>query len=76
MPNAAIQLNDMPEDRVITARSSGREIPEDVPELEARGQLHVLQNSTQGLRTAAKPEIKHPIRAGKYPPAEPVALFV
>ena len=57
MPNAAIQLNDIPEDRVITARSSGREIPEDVPELEARGQLHVLQNSTQGLRTADEPEI-------------------
>ena len=57
MPNAAIQLHDIPEDLAITVGSSGREIPEEVPRLEARGQLHILQNSTQGLRTAAEPEI-------------------
>lgn len=56
MSNAAIQLHGITEDLAITVRSSGSEIPEGLPELEARSQLHILQNSTPGLRTAAQPE--------------------
>jgi predicted DNA-binding transcriptional regulator AlpA len=56
MTIAAIQLLGITEDLAMTPRSSGMEVPEDVPELEARGQLHILQNSTPGLRTAAQPE--------------------
>ena len=59
MTNAAIQLHGITEDLAITVRSSGKEIPEDVQELEPRGQLHILQNSTPGLRTAAQPETAH-----------------
>jgi hypothetical protein len=57
MPNGAVQLHGLTEDPAIAVRSSDKQIPEDVPESEARSQLHILQNSTQGLRTAAQPEI-------------------
>jgi hypothetical protein len=56
MTNAAIQLLGITEDLAMTARSSGMEVPEDVPELEARSQLHILQNSNPGPRTATQPE--------------------
>jgi len=55
MTNAAIQLLGITEDLATTVRSSDMEAPEDVPELEGRSQLHILQNSTPGLRTAAQP---------------------
>jgi hypothetical protein len=57
MTNAAIQLLGITEDLPITVRSSDKEIPKDVPELESRGQLHILQNSTPGLRPAPEPDI-------------------
>jgi len=56
MTNAAIQLLGNTEDLATTSRSSGQEIPEEVSELEARSQLHILQNSTPGLRTVPQPE--------------------
>ena len=56
MINAAIQLLGNTEDLATTSRSSGQEIPEEVSELEARSQLHILQNSTPGLRTVPQPE--------------------
>ena len=56
MTHAQIQLLGNAEDLAMTSRSSGPEIPEDIPELEARSQLHILQNSTSGLHTAPQPE--------------------
>ena len=56
MSNAAIQLLGITEDLATTVRPSDMEGPEDVSELEARSQLHILQNSTSGLRTASQPE--------------------
>ena len=56
MTNAAIQLLGITEDLATTVRPSDMEGPEDVSELEARSQLHILQNSTSGLRTASQPE--------------------
>lgn len=56
MTNAAIQLLGITEDLAMTARSSGMEVPEEVPELEAHGELHILQNSPPGLRTTAQAE--------------------
>ena len=56
MTNAAIQLLGITEDLATTVRPSDLEAPEDVSELEARSQLHILQNSTSGLRTASQPE--------------------
>jgi excisionase family DNA binding protein len=56
MTNAAIQQLGITEDLAMNVRSSGMEIPEDVPELESRSQLHILQNSASGLRTAPQPE--------------------
>jgi prophage regulatory protein len=57
MPNAAIKLHDITGDHAPSSLPSGRETLEDIPELEARGHLHTFQDSTQGMRTAAKPEI-------------------
>ncbi len=57
MPNGAIQLHGITEDLAIAVRTSDKEILEDVLELEARSQLHILENSTSGMRTAAQPEI-------------------
>ena len=56
MTNAAIQLLEITEDLATTVRPSDMEASEDVPELEARNQLHILQNSTSGLSTASQPE--------------------
>jgi predicted DNA-binding transcriptional regulator AlpA len=56
MTNAATQLLGNTEDLAMTSRSSGQEVPEDIPELEARSQLHIPQNSTSGLRMAPQPE--------------------
>ena len=56
MTNAAIQLLGITEDLATTVCSSDMEAPEDVPELEARSQLPILQNSTRGLKTAAQQE--------------------
>ena len=56
MTNAAIQLLGITEDLATNLRTSDIEAPEDFPELEARSQLHILQNSTSGLRTASQPE--------------------
>ena len=56
MTLAQIQLLGNAEDLSMTSGSSGQEIPEDIPGLEPRSQLHILQNSTSGLRTASQPE--------------------
>ena len=56
MTNAAIQPLGATEDPAMTVGSSGKEIPENVPELAARSQLHILQNSTPGLRNTAQPQ--------------------
>jgi hypothetical protein len=56
MTNAEIQLLGITEDLAMTVRSSGKKIPGDVPGLEPRSQLQILQNSTPGLRTATQPE--------------------
>ena len=56
MSNAAIQLRGN-EDLAIPAGLPVKETSDDVPEFEARSQVHILQNSTPGLRTVAKPEI-------------------
>jgi predicted DNA-binding transcriptional regulator AlpA len=57
MTNAAIQLLGITEDLATNLRTSDIEAPEDFPELEARSQLHILQNSTPLLRSADQPEI-------------------
>jgi predicted DNA-binding transcriptional regulator AlpA len=56
MTNAAIQILGITEDLATTVRPSDMEATEDIPELEARSQLHILQNSTSGLRTVPQPE--------------------
>jgi len=56
MSNAAIQLRGN-EDLAIPPGLPGKETSEDVPELDARSQLHILQNSTPGLSTVVQPEI-------------------
>jgi len=57
MSDTATQPHEMTEHLAITVHSSGQEVPRDVLELEARGQLHILQNLTPMLRTAAKRDI-------------------
>ena len=59
MPHAAIKQHDLSEDHTISVRPSGTEILEETKESDARGQLHVVQNSTSELYPAAQPEIMH-----------------
>jgi predicted DNA-binding transcriptional regulator AlpA len=56
MTHAQIQLLGNAEDLSMTSGSSGQEIPEDIPGLEPRSQLHILENSTSGHRKAPQPE--------------------
>jgi hypothetical protein len=57
MPHAAIKQHDLSEDHAISVRPSGTEVLQETKESDARGQLHVVQNSTPGLYPAAQPEI-------------------
>ena len=57
MPNAAIKINHITGDHATSSVPSRRETLEDIPEFETRGHLHTFQDSTPGMRTAAKPEI-------------------
>ena len=57
MPNVAIKQHDLSEDHAISVRPSSREILEGTKESDARGQLHVVQNSIPGLYPAAQTEI-------------------
>ena len=59
MPHAAIKQHDLSEDHTISVRPAGTEILEETKESDARGQLHVVQNSTSEPYPAAQPEIMH-----------------
>lgn len=57
MPHAAIKQQDLSEDHAISVRPSSTEVLEATTESDARGQLHIVQNSTPAPYLAAQPEI-------------------
>lgn len=57
MPHAAIKQHNHSEDHATSVRPSGTEVLEETTESDARGQLHIVQNSTPGPYPAAQPEI-------------------